>query len=120
MKELLNNWLIQAIIGNVVCYLLSKTIKPFYQWLNSKSNKVSNTQTCRPQYSKKSLRKQFYISLSVAITGIPIFFLTTDQFLKCVSFFMMLFGFILFYFAFEGALGCFEDVISDRSKDDSQ
>jgi hypothetical protein len=119
MNDLLNNWLVQAVIGNVVCYLLSKAVKSFHKWLNSKSNKITDTPNCYPKYSKKALRKQFYISLCVAITGVPIFFLSTSQFLKYVSSFMMFFGVVLFYFAFECALDSFDDAISDRSKNNS-
>lgn len=119
MKDLLNNWLVQAIIGNLVCYLLSKSVKSFRKWLNSPSNKVDNMR-CYPKYSKKTLRKQFYISLAFAITGVPIFFLTTNQYLKCISFFMMFFGVTLFYFAFECALDSFEDVTGNGSKNNTQ
>jgi len=118
MNDLLNNWLFQAIFGNVVCYLLSKLVKSFLKWIKSSSSETT-TSSSFPKYPKKLLKKQFYISLSFTITGIPLFFLTNNQFLKCVSFLMMFLGIILFDFAFECALDSFDDVISNRCKNNS-
>ena len=111
--DLLNNWLVQAIIGNFACFILSKIAKWFIA--NRKSNKNNNTKVLS-KYSKKILRKEFYISLIIAITSTPIFFFTSDNSLKLISFIGIFFGIFFVYCAFECALECFEDTPSNRCK----
>ena len=115
MKDLLNNWLIQAIIGNVVCYFLSKFIFSFKKWLNTPIKTTINSKSNIPLYSKKSLRKQFYVSLFIVILSIPIFILTSNQFLKVFSFFSFIWFIFFMYCAFECSLDSFDDITSNRS-----
>ena len=111
--NLLNNWLAQAIIANVVCYILGKIVKWFIHDL--KSNRKEQNPTIS-KYSKKELRKEFYISLAITITCTPLFFFTQELFIKGLSFWGIFFGIFFMYCAFECSLECFNDKPSGRSK----
>ena len=112
MNNLLNNWLVQALIGNIVCFIFARIAKWIYNDIkNSKSKSIEKPLS---KYSKKTLRKQFYISFACFITGTPLFFLTSNQYLKALSLIMMFFGMFLIYCSFECALECFNDNIDNR------
>ena len=57
--KLFDNWLVQAVIGNAVCFILSKIIKALIQFFSTPP-KTENT----TYYSKSAIRKEFYISLA--------------------------------------------------------
>lgn len=111
--NLLNNWLVQAIIGNVVCYILSQIVKLLMNTPESANKDVSKPLA---KHSKHVLRKEFYISLAVSITCVPIFFLIPNKYLKLISLMFMFLGIFFMYCAFECSLECFDDGISNRSK----
>lgn len=54
----LDNWLVQAIIGNAACFVLSKTIKFLIKYFSKPATTEKEI-----IYSKSVLRKEFYISL---------------------------------------------------------
>ena len=110
--NLLNNWLVQAIIGNLVCFLLSKIA----MWFIKNTNSTNTTTNTPYKHSKKTLKKQFYISLVIAITSIPIFFFTSDVLIKSSSFWGIILGLFFAYCAFECALDSFDDSPSDRNQ----
>ena len=60
--NLLNNWLIQAIIGNIVWFILCKIVKWFRN--NSKKQKVEIIKD--KSYSKSLIQKQFHICFWVS------------------------------------------------------
>lgn len=114
MNNLLNNWLFQAIVGNIVCFILAKIAKWFYN--DIKTTNYKSVQTPLQKHSKKVLRKQFYISLVITITDVPIFFLIPNQYLKAFSLIAIFFGVFFMYCSFECALECFNDIESNRGK----
>lgn len=113
--NIFDNWLVQAIIGNVVCFILSKIATSFYTWIKTPtSKKVINSQKYTPSYPKKTLRKQFYICLVIMIICIPIFLSTTNQTLKALSLVLGPWSAFLMICSFECALESFEDIHDDR------
>jgi len=111
--DFFNNWLLQAIIGNIVWFILVKIVKWFIK--NMESNNSSSNKTVE-KYSEHTLKKQFYISLVVSITSAPLFFFTSNQYLKAIAFLGIFFGIILMDFAFECSLEYFKDNPTNRSE----
>lgn len=60
--KLLDNWLVQAIIGNVACFILSRVLKSFIRYFSTPPKTEKTT-----YYSKSALRKEFYISLTIIL-----------------------------------------------------
>ena len=57
--KLFDNWLVQAVIGNAVCFILSKVVKALIRYFSTPP-KTENT----TYYSTSAIRKEFYISLA--------------------------------------------------------
>lgn len=118
--NIFDNWLIQAVIGNVVCFILSKIAISFYNWIKTQSSKkVVNTQEYTPSYSKKTLRKQFYICLIIMIICIPIFFFATNKTLKALSLVFGPWSAFLMLCSFECALENFKEIHDYRTSNKS-
>ena len=112
--NLLDNWLIQAIIGNAICFILGKIALWFYKNLKSSNNK--SVKKPLSKYSKKSLRKQFYISFIVNIISIFILlFFIGKNFLTIVCVTSIFWCTLFMIFAFECSLECFKDFPSNGS-----
>ena len=111
--ELLNNWLVQSIIANAVCFVLGKICIYFYKILKSNNSTIKEKPLSK--YSKKSLRKQFYISFVVLIvSSIVLHFKLGNNYLTALSVTAIFWCIFFMYCAFECSLECFEDFPSNR------
>ena len=83
---------------------------------NTPLKKASVSNNANPQYSKRSLRKQFYISLIANIIFVIIFFTFKSNCLKAISFVAIFWCTFFMYCAFECSLDSFDDISSNGSK----
>ena len=113
--NILDNWLIQSIIGNVVCFILGKIIIYFFNFLKSKNMTFSNKKISH--YSKKTLRTEFYISFIINIISITgLFFFIGKNFLTVLCTSIIFWSTLFMIFAFECSLECFKDYPRNRCK----
>lgn len=111
--NLLNNWLFQTVVGNAICFILGKIVLYFYQIL--KTNNNNTFQKPLSKYSKKTLRKQFYISLGIDIILIVLlFFFIGNNYFTVIATTIIFWSTLFIIFAFECSLECFEDFPCNR------
>lgn len=119
MDKLLNNWLFQVILGNIVWILFCKVVKYFknyFKILNEYNSKNPNNNSSNQLYPKKLLKKQFDISFKVSsISTVTLLVLLANNLQYKFSFLFLLliiFDFFCYLFmlgAFEGSLEHFDD-----------
>ncbi len=116
--NILDNWLLQAIIGNVVCFVLGKIAVYFFNSI--KSNNAKTSKKLLSNYSKKILRQQFYISLVFnLISIIGLFFFIGKNFLTVLCTTVIFWSTLFMIFAFECSLECFKDSPRNRRKNNA-
>ena len=112
--ELLNNWLVQVIIGNIIWIFLcniSKKVQKFFEYINETPASNSSTKL----YPKELLKKQFNISFKVSsISTIVIFVILANnlqyklQFLFILLIIVVIFCYLFMLGAFDGATEYFD------------
>ncbi|MGN1298134.1 MAG: hypothetical protein ACI4VH_06970 [Clostridia bacterium] len=96
---LLDNWLVQALIGSFIYSVLSKVTLDLY-----KSFKLKNANS---NYFKKTVRTNFYLSLTNIIIGYIAFIFDKVSVTKAnglIVIFAVAWSFILLVFSFEDAI----------------
>lgn len=117
--NLLNNWLIQAILGNVAWILfcrIIKNLKTFLKTLNENNSKQNSSNSPKKLYSKKLLKNQFNICFKVSsISTISLLVILANnlQYQFFALFILLIifvfFSYILMLGSFEGSLERFDD-----------
>jgi len=112
--NLLDNWLIQSIVANAVCFTLGKICIYFYKNIKLQNKTIIKKPVSK--YSTKILRKQFYISFVVIIVSIILlFFFIGQNLLTIICSTSIFWSILLIIFAFECSLECFTDFPTKRS-----
>jgi len=102
--DLLNNWLIQAIIGNLVWLILAKIFKWFRDNSQIKNKEIINDK----EYSKILVKKQFSVCFWIAsISTIILLVILLNQLQNKYSF-LFVFLIIIVFWCYILMLGAFE------------
>lgn len=72
--NIFNNWLFQAVIANLICFLLGNVFISIY-----KTFKKIDTANIKNSYKISTLRKQFYFSLILLIVSVILLFIFKKQ-----------------------------------------
>lgn len=113
--EILDNWIIQVILGNIIWVIFCKVLKYFKNYLDDLDKHNSSKKT-NALYPKKILEKQFNICFKISsistISILVILFNNLQNKLPFLSISLMIGIFlcqILILGAFEGALKHFDE-----------
>lgn len=109
MKALLNNWLFQTIIGNIIWIVLcsfSKKFKKFLKYIDE----TPTSNTSNKLYPKELLKKQFNISFKVSsVSSIVIFIMLINNIHSIYPYqILFLFLIVVVIFCYLFMLGAFE------------
>lgn len=113
--ELLNNWLVQVIIGNIAWSIFCKVCKYLKSYLNDLPNNSSSNSTNK-LYPKRLLKKQFNICFKCSsISSITALVMLCNNlqlkfpFLFTFLLIAIFFSYFLMLGAFEGAMEYIDD-----------
>ena len=111
--NLLNNWLVQVIIGNIAWIIFCKIIKWLHIKLNSSNTNSSNTEKT---FSKQFINKQFKVCFFIcSILTISLIVMFVNELQKQIPVLFLLFLIVIFL-GFLIMLGAFDESI-DHWKD---
>lgn len=115
--DLLNNWLVQVIIGNIAWILfckIAKSFKNYFKLVNENNTKKTSNNYVKELYPKELLKKQFNISFKVSsvstVTLLVILANNLQYKFPCLFVLLIIFDFFCYLFmlgAFEGATDYF-------------
>lgn len=116
--ELLNNWLVQVILGNIAWILfckIARSFKDYFKILNENNSKKLSINYSKELYPKELLKKQFNISFKVSsvstITLLVILANNLQSKFPYLFILLIIFDFFCYLFmlgAFEGATDYFD------------